>query len=214
MLLSQIPVEIEYRQVLRYLGEPGTQEFPLKELEKRIREIISLGRALIHPTAAFSTMTAANFKELNGCTGVSVIAVTAGKILDEQVEKYSRAGETTSAVVLDAVGTVAVEQAAKWVVNLTARQQGLRGLYPTPRYAPGCGGFELHHLPELLSLAHGSRVGITYNDYYQMTPIKSLVFMIGWSTVKYELEARCNFCRKSNCQYRITCMEGDGDVVL
>ncbi|WP_143758760.1 Vitamin B12 dependent methionine synthase activation subunit [Desulforamulus ruminis] len=230
MLLSQIPVRVKYQQVLRMMGQPAAEELSAQNLEK-IKPLLNLGQSLLHAAAFFSMHhfwleenilrvnervfhLAAPSNELVHCRQISVIAVTAGEEISRQGERFMHAGEMTAAFILDAVGTVAVEEAANYTVNLIARQQRLQGLHPTPRFLPGCRGFSLQDLPALLSLAKGERLGITCNDHFQMTPVKSLVFLVGWSAIEYKLASKCAACPKRNCQYRQSSMEGENQIVL
>lgn len=217
MRLPQIPVTIEYRQVTRYLGQRGNEQEFNSDLKPLIHKMINLGKSLMHPTATYANiqlggeqLDLAGLKKTLKCyTGVSLVAVTVGETIEKEVEQLFQQGQSTQAVILDAVGTVAVEEAANWVLKLLSRQQRVKGLFPGPRIGPGYQGFNMKELPSFLFLAGAEQINIQCNKFYQMTPVKSLVFMVGWSSHKNKLKDKCTLCNKVDCQYRIVRTEGE-----
>lgn len=204
MIIPQVPVTVKYEQVLRYLGRINQ---PISgELSQIIRKMIINGTALLHPTAVVTEITPNEqswpAKLLKCCTEASVIAVTVGETIDQEISRLSQAGETTAAVILDAVATTAVEEGADWVVRVLTEQHRGHGLLPTPRFGPGYGVMPMECLPGLYQRVGAAKIGITYSECWQMTPIKSLLFIVGWGTHKYDLQQKCRWCSKKDCQFR------------
>lgn len=230
MLLPRVPVEISYRQVLRSLGTTEKQRVH-PDLQDQINQMILLGKSLCHPAATLAQVpvvlegerlslggVAFDLPELNktlkGCTAVSVAAVTVGETIDREVEQLFQTGQATRAVILDAVATVAAEEAANQVIKLLSGQQKVKGLYPTPRLGPGYRGVKMDCLPLFLRLADSEQISVTCNEYFQMNPVKSLCFAVGWSPVQQKDTEKCNFCQQGNCPYRAVRTEGENGVVF
>lgn len=229
MQLQQIPVTIDYAQVLRYLGTRGNQPVD-HEITKLIKDSVLIGKSLLSPAAVIEHFPSQPAGEhlllgdsfylpmvdpsLNYCNYCSVVAVTVGETIDQRIEKLFAKGEATQSVILDAVGTVAVEEAANRIVSFLSHQQRVKGLYPSVRLAPGYRGFPLHYLPKLLSIAGGKETNISCNEHYQMKPVKSLCFIIGWGNQPCDNHAKCSLCDKIYCQFRVVSTEGESGVVL
>ncbi|WP_003543378.1 Vitamin B12 dependent methionine synthase activation region [Desulfotomaculum nigrificans] len=217
MLLPQVPVSLKYEQVLRYLGH-GNQSFSGKP-DRFITETITRGRALLHPAAVVADMYPHEQEVwpqrlLKCCLKASVVAVTVGETIEQETNRLFQIGETAAAVILDAVATAGVEAAADWVVHILAQQNRGRGLFATPRYGPGYGGLAMEYLPTLYELAGAQQIGITFNQFYQMTPVKTLLFVVGWSINKYDHRSNCDWCSKKDCQFRKIWEEGEDQGVL
>ncbi|WP_333871177.1 Vitamin B12 dependent methionine synthase activation subunit [Desulforamulus putei] len=230
MLLPQIPVEIQHQQVLGCLGATGKQRID-RDLLDQVNEMILLGKSLLQPAAAVAQvrvspagdtvyLSGAAFhlpdlsQWLKGCSVASVAAVTVGETIEKEVERLFHRGLATRAVILDAVGTEAAEGAANQVVKLLARQMRIRGLFPTPRLGPGYRGLKMDYLPLFLEMAGGEQIAVTCNNFFQMNPVKSLCFMVGWSSEQQKEQVKCDFCHQANCQFRAVRTEGESGVVF
>ncbi|WP_198006896.1 Vitamin B12 dependent methionine synthase activation subunit [Desulforamulus reducens] len=204
-------------KVFLYLGI-NDQGKVNSEMLEQIQQVIQAGRVLLSPTGILNQVPL-RFHEksifishdiklrmknsfLKNCTTASVVAVTVGETIDKEVAKLFEKGEATSGIILDAVGTVAVEEAADQVVRMLSQQMRLKGLFATPRLGPGYQGMPIECLPEVLYLAGGGKIKITTNEYYQMIPAKSLCFILGWSSQPSKYHKKCDFCHKTDCQYR------------
>ncbi|RYD02085.1 hypothetical protein N752_26915 [Desulforamulus aquiferis] len=141
---------------------------------------------------------------------VSVIAVSIGEAIENKVQEAFKQGNFTTAIILDSVGNIAVQEVADWIVNLLSKQYRSKGLFPTPRYIPGCKENELAYLPLLMELAGAGNLNINCTPYYQLEPVKSLVFWVGWGPNRSIIQVKCMSCQKENCIYRVRIMEGEG----
>ncbi|MEG6523551.1 Vitamin B12 dependent methionine synthase activation subunit [Desulfotomaculum sp. 1211_IL3151] len=217
MLLPQIALKIPPAKVLRYLGiKNSTDHWP--ELLRQIEAVIQAGKVLATPTAAITQVPFCLEQQgvvigsmpdlvlgdaaLRKISAVSVVAVTVGEAIEQEVTRLFNKGETTKGVIMDAVGTVAVEELSEQVIGLAARQMGVRGLYATAKLGPGYQDMPLEYLPAVLQLAEAWQINITCNEFCQMKPSKSLCFFIGWVPEPPKIREKCDLCQKADCLYR------------
>ena len=113
-------------------------------------------------------------KNLEGCKSAYVFAATAGIGIDRLMLRY-RQLDPAKAVVISAIGSSAVEC---WCDKINA--QITENKASKPRFSPGYGGVELKHQKEILDFLDAQRrVGITLNESFFMTPVKSVTAFIG-----------------------------------
>ncbi|AQS59575.1 hypothetical protein [Desulforamulus ferrireducens] len=209
MLFTEIPVSLNIQQVLRYMGQPLNQQSPriLEKVEKMAKEV----KHLLYPRAVCRDYPLHHEfirqptlgKVLHCSVALSVIAVTVGKAIEDEIDRLFKLNEPTAALTADAVGSVAVEEAAQWVLALKGKQQRQRGLYATARTGPGYPGVEILQTAQFLNWAGAEQIGLCCNEYGQMMPQKSLVFLVGWSRQQPTLvKHKCSGCPNLNCQFR------------
>lgn len=209
MLFFEIPISLDLRQVLRYMGQPTNQQSQvlLESVGRMTKEV----KHLLCPRAVcrdfpvnpeFLKLPA--LKKLLHCSAtISVIAVTVGKAIEDEIDRLFKLKEPTAGLAADALSSVAVEEAARWVVDLKGRQQRLRGLYATARTGPGYPGLELLQVSQFLNWAGADKIGLSCDKYGQMHPKKSLVFLVGWSQRQPTATgAKCDQCPNKSCQFR------------
>lgn len=132
---------------------------------------------------------------------VVLLAVTLGSKLEEEVEALFAADEFTKATILDAVGSIAVEEAANELqekIATEAKELGLPSL--TMRYSPGYGDLGLEIQEELLSLLEGQKLGVETNESFLLIPQKSITALIGLGEEESTAQPKCDFDCK-NCDY-------------
>ena len=138
---------------------------------------------------------------------VVLLAVTIGPQLEERVTKLFANDQLTKATILDAIGSVAVEEAANQLNQKIAKKAEKIGLPSlTMRYSPGYGDLDLENQPQLLDLVQGQELGIKTNDSFLLIPQKSITALIGLGREKSDVQAKCDFdchnCAYDTCVYK------------
>lgn len=110
---------------------------------------------------------------------VTILAITIGHELEQEVNNRFMTGDYTAGLLLDAAGTTAVEQAADEACKYLASEALRMGLSCTSRYSPGYGDWDIKNQPWVLSLSGGKEIGITINESCLLTPRKSITAIIG-----------------------------------
>lgn len=113
-------------------------------------------------------------KNMENCKEAYVFAATAGIGIDRLMLRY-KAINPSKAIVVSAVGSSAVEC---WCDMIN--EKITEGKKSKPRFSPGYGGVELKHQKEIIDFLDAERkLGITLNESFFMTPVKSVTAFIG-----------------------------------
>lgn len=197
MVMTKIYKELQLREreILRYAG-CRTAEAELVRLMqdclKEAKEARVLGAQLcfreyplllraengenVCETAGFSVRSEALAKNLQGCTSVLLLAVTAGVGIDRLIAKYGRIAPS-KALMFQAIGAELVEQACDRFCEEYAQEQRCR---LRPRFSPGYGDLPLESQKNLFAVLDcARRIGLTLNDSLLMSPSKSVTAFVG-----------------------------------
>ncbi|MCL2695259.1 MAG: Vitamin B12 dependent methionine synthase activation subunit [Clostridiales bacterium] len=111
---------------------------------------------------------------LEGCDRAILFCATVGGEPDRLLLRYGRQ-QTGRAVLLDAIGSAAVEAWCDKIVSNLAKGRILR-----PRFSPGYGDFALSCQGDLLALLSAAQTtGISVTAAGMMTPQKSVTAVVG-----------------------------------
>jgi hypothetical protein len=113
---------------------------------------------------------------LKGCGSAYLFCVTAGPALTNAATALVRDGETAHALVIDAVGSELVEEAADEVCRYIERTAAVS---LTKRFSPGYGDWDLFGQHELDKALNISRIGVTLNEAFLMMPEKTITAVAG-----------------------------------
>lgn len=218
--MKQLNPNIPKPEVKRQLGyQEQTKSNP--QIEDLITEAITEAQTIIKPRGNYLRLENINitkdkvklgtnqltFKSqdvadlLANQDQVVILAVTIGSALEEKVEQLFASDQLTKATILDAVGSVAVEEAANKLqekIEVEAEKIGLPSV--TMRYSPGYGDLALNVQPQLLKLVQGQELGIAVNDSFLLIPQKSITALLGLGRSESQVQPQCDFdC--ANCDY-------------
>jgi hypothetical protein len=220
-VLDDIPLAIDPDEVLRFQGYKAGTDVPGADVRALFDEALVLGRALMQPRAVLRTLRVARAGDRLTADGVTltipsiadrwgaVEAVTAGvctigDALERRVSELWDARELPLAMMLDSVGSGAVESLAEYVNDELCREGVARGMRVTNRVSPGYGGWDVAEQRLLWRLCPGDAVGVAMNDACFMSPTKTITILVGAG-----LHARvddyftqCGRCWMGNCAYR------------
>jgi hypothetical protein len=195
-------VEIPVESVLRRLGyphggpgalDPGIRSILDGEM-RRAEGLFSPGGMIRFLKVSARTPGAVSFHEtdfsiqsrqvarmLSPADTVVVFMVTIGPGLEKAMDSLLKAGETTNAFVLDAIGSETADALADdlhW--NQLKTEAGRHGFSVTPRFSPGYGDWPLTVQTELIKLCEGGRIGLSLTASCLMIPQKSVSAVLGW----------------------------------
>jgi cobalamin-dependent methionine synthase I len=212
--------EVFQKEVLRYLGCSG------EETDERIVSQITLAaeeaEANANTKSVFGiwdcqtgqdTVTLGEITiksrdlacHLRGCGLAVLLAATLGTGADTLLRRYS-ALDMEKALISQAVCTVMIEKYCDAVVCEAAQNTRLDGLYPTERFSPGYGDFDISWQKELLKLLKcENRIALTLTDGYMLIPSKSVTAVVGFSREKINMNKKCASCANTRCEYRRVC---------
>lgn len=139
---------------------------------------------------------------LSGCTALILFAATLG-METEQLLRRTQASRMADAVLLDALGSAAIENVCdNFCADLAEAEAPAR---LTDRFSPGYGDLPLSQQAELCRLLNtGRRIGVTVTPSGLMLPQKSVTALLGISPLPVPHRVwGCSECKNYvNCSYR------------
>lgn len=205
-----LPLAIARAEVLGFLGYPEGREPPAsigRLLEPALAEARQVARAqglfVRLPIAEADTVGLAPLD----AAGLVVGLVTAGGGIEERAQACLRRGEATQALLLDAAGSAAAEEAADRLGAIVAGEKGGAGPAAVPvscRISPGFGRWPLEAQRQLFARLPHERVGVTLLPSLLMLPRKSISFAmwLGADARPITGLSGCARCRYEHCRYR------------
>ena len=190
--ISHFPINLPLDRIRRRLKVPPAGDF------SRYRELIDGFFALVEPRCryddrdvrvsdrkitmkdGFEIDSKSLGVHLRGCSRVTMIAVTIGGHVEEEITFFGKQNKMLESMILDAMGSECVEEAAIYLSGLIGNEVRKRGLIPTKRFSPGYGDLNLEvqrYFFEQLKLVD---MGLRLNDSLLMLPQKSITAFIGW----------------------------------
>lgn len=146
-------------------------------------------------------------QHLAGCEKVIALSATVGEDIEEDITRRFSSGEYSSAVLMDAAATAAVEQLADGMEKVISPKMAAQGFLLKWRFSPGYGDWPLTQQPELIRLAKAEQIGVKLTTSMMLTPRKSITALIGLyrkqesSTAEYSPKG-CAACTQKNCPSR------------
>jgi cobalamin-dependent methionine synthase I len=184
-------------------------------------EALALGRGLIAPRAVVRwtpvrqrqdaievdgvTITIPQLERHWGAVQQIAIAIlTIGDALERRAATLWDARELPLAMMLDSVGSGAVESLAEYVNDLLCQQGIARGLKVTNRISPGYGAWDVGDQRLVFQLCPGDRVGVSLNEACFMSPVKSISLLAGAGPAARvdHYFSQCARCWMADCAYR------------
>lgn len=221
-VLEDLPLRVDPAEVLRFQGYKRGLDVPSAEVRAIFDEALALGEALMTPRAVYRaaavtgqsphtieaghvTLTIPDIGRLWGTLGaVGAGICTVGDAIEARVRALFDAREFPLAVMLDSVGSAAVESLAEYVNDLLCQAGLAEGLKVTNRVSPGYAGWDTAEQRQLFRLCPGAPIGVTLNEVCFMLPAKTITFVVGVGP-----EARvdhyftqCRRCWMRDCAYR------------
>jgi len=181
-----------------HLLEPAVA-YEIHSVTGMSREQVSLeGNSVVPGSLLPSTFPEA--KELAIAVG------TIGPRLERQVTEYSNDGEILRGVLLDGIGSAAVDSLTQEVCRLITAEASSRGYQASSPVNPGMPGLAITEQWRLLEMVPAQEIGVSLTSAGIMIPLKSTSMVIGigpkmktWT--RAEVCARCSL--KNNCPYRV-----------
>lgn len=137
----------------------------------------------------------------SGCTQAAIFVATVGKRLEKKVARLMKTGLTLEALVVDSLGSVAVEKVADWFESEVRGIAAAKGNKAGRRYSPGYCDWDITQQKELFRFLDGESIGVNLTGTCLMTPRKSISGIIGIGESCITSSA-CHFCNKKDCPTR------------
>ncbi len=207
VIVPSIRLSILESDVLHFLGYPKGRR-PAARLEPVLEGVLREARKLAAARGAFRTLPVSSAAEIGleeeEADGLVLGLVTAGGGIERRVTELLGRGEDSRALLLDAAGSAAAEEAAN---RLSVRVVGGRrdgDLDVGCRVSPGYGRWPLSAQKALLARLPHETLGVSLNPSMMMTPRKSISFAL-WLGAKRAPRSGlsgCDTCGLPHCRYR------------
>lgn len=222
VVLDRLPLRVDPDEVLRFQGYKKDIDVPSAEVRAIFDEALAEGERLMRPRAVYRasavTGQGPGLIEAGGqslhipeidrlwgpLTAVGAAICTVGDAIEERVRALFDLREFPLAVMLDSVGSAAVESLAEYVNDLLCQVGIGEAVRITNRISPGYAGWDTAEQRALFRLCGGEPIGVHLNEACFMTPGKSITLLVGIGP-----EARvdhyfsqCRRCWMRDCAYR------------
>lgn len=198
--IKNIPIQFSKRDILSYLGFKPRKTPGSPEMDVLLEEVTDLARLVISPVAVYDTFDVEHVGPENmtfldtrfslmgekitafmsSCSKVSLIAATVGAEIDSEIGRLFNEGDSTRAVMLDAVGSDAVEQVVDWVDKLIQREAQKQGCGTLHRVSPGYSLWSIEANRAIARIMEVEKIGIEVLPSFEMLPRKSVMAAVGW----------------------------------
>ena len=221
-VVEDVPLRVDRDEVLRFQGYKKGVNVPDAAVRALFDEALALGDSLIEARVVYRAVpVAAQGPSLIEAGGerlhipdigrrwgrveqIGAGICTVGAAIEERVRRLWDERELPLAVMLDSVGSVAVESLAEYANDLLCEAAIPAGVKVTNRISPGYAGWDTAEQAALFCLCPGGPIGVALNESCVMTPGKSISFLVGVGP-----EARvdhyftqCRRCWMRDCAYR------------
>lgn len=206
VVLRDLPFELDENEIHRLLGYRGGGP-SRDEVRRSIESMREMSRELLAPVCAYDIFPAEDIIERGPFTNAEKVGLglsTIGASLEEEVRTLFDAGDYLNGLVLDTIGSVAVESVVDEVNGRICREGERMGLTGDRRASPGYGSWRLENQVLFFELLPHRQLGIELTPSYMMVPRKSVSFAVNlrkdggkaWSS------SRCARCGLVDCPYR------------
>jgi len=224
--VRDIPLSLSLKEVLRRQGLGGGAKVR-PEIKSLIQELLAglENQHLLEPAAAYDLYTVTGMDgsqiELEGGKAVhgpalpaflpearelAVIICTIGPRLEKRASEYTKNGQALRGMLLDGIGSAAVDKLVPEVIKLIAAGVAPLGYELSSPVNPGMPGLAMTEQWNIMELARASEIGVSLTPSGIMIPRKSVSMVIGigprmtrWTPA--EVCARCSL--RESCPYKV-----------
>ena len=184
-----------------HLLEPAIayELYPIKEAKA--------GELLLEGKGAGRGLRGSKFPQ---ASELAILVCTIGPKLEEKVRRYSMKGETLRAMLLDGIGSAAVDALVERACQFIADIASTRGLQASSPIYPGMPGLPLSEQRRLLKLVPAQEIGVSLTRSGMMVPLKSISMVIGLGAQMpfWSKAAVCTQCHlNETCPYKVVTQE-------
>lgn len=185
VLCHEFEVGVDENEVLRMMGVPKRGGKRSQNAPEQALDLYPAARdqalSMVKPRAIYTLCRAEDVRYhpvFRKAVHLAFGICTIGRAVEDESARCAARGEALRALLLDAIGSEAVEsvvdQTAK-KIRLSAETMGLRA---GARFSPGYGKWPLEEQRALFKIVDGRAIGVVLNEACMMAPRKSVSFAI------------------------------------
>jgi len=226
-VIRDIPLSLKTREVLR---REGFREYSKvrPEIKSLIIELLASVKKshLLEPAIAYEiySITEMSHRQLSlegkvvmagpllpsllpEAKELAVAVCTIGPKLEKQVTDYTNRGEPLRGMLLDGIGSAAVDSLTEEVCKFITGEASSRGYQASSPISPGMPGLPITEQWQLFKMVPAKEIGVSLTSLGVMVPRKSasMVIGIGPQMKTWTRAEVCTNCRlRKTCPYRIS----------
>jgi len=220
--LDRLPLRVDPQEVLRFQGYKRGRDIPDATVLALFDEALALGESLMEPRFVYRATKVTgqdpdviqaggeelHIPEIGRLWGpletVGAGICTVGRAIEDRVRELWDERELPLAMMLDSVGSAAVESLAEYVNDLLCQAAIPAELKVTNRVSPGYAGWDTAEQAALFRLCPGLPIDVTLNDSCVMVPGKSISILVGIGPAARvdHYFTQCRRCWMRDCAYR------------
>ena len=203
----ELSLTIERKEVLHFLGYPSGERAPAR-IEALLAQALAEARRLAHSRGVYASLPVERAAEVGlepiDATGLVIGMVTAGDGIERRAAEAMDRGAATEALLLDAAGSAAAEEAADRLSAVISGDESAELRPVSCRVSPGYGHWPLAAQAALFERLPHESIGVTLLPSMLMVPRKSISFAmwLGADARPIAGLAGCARCRLEHCRYR------------
>ena len=223
-VIDNIALTMGIEQVLRRQGIQDCLKLQ-PHLMVLLRELLSTANELLEPAIAYESHTITEVRHDRLCLEdgtvlcssllssvvaqaqeLGVMVGTIGPHLEEKVAAYFGSNEPLRGLLLDGIGSAAVDCLAQEACQFMNREALSRGYNASSPLSPGMPGWPISEQQHLFRLVPTEQIGVRLTSSAMMVPLKSISMVIGigpdmptWKQA--EVCDRCSL--KGTCRHKV-----------
>lgn len=176
-------VEFDEKRILRLIGYKKKRQMIKEPVYKLILEQKNKLPRLLEPAAVYAII---DYNQTNKhpifdhAQKVALCVCTIGPKLEKEVESLTKKNELLRALILDALGSEAVEEVAIQSDKMLAEKAREMNLWPSKRFSPGYGKWDITEQRFIFGILPGRDIGVSLRESCMMVPRKSISFRINF----------------------------------
>ena len=181
--IENIRVEFDEKRILNLIGYKKRD----KEIKEPVKGLIKEEKKkldrLLQPASIYTIIDyeeTSKHPVFKDAEKVAICLCTIGPKLEEEIKKLMKINEMTRALILDALGSEAAEEVAIQSDRTLAEKAREMNLWPSKRYSPGYGKWDVKEQGFIFSLLPAVDIGVRLTDSFMMIPRKSISFRINF----------------------------------
>ncbi len=182
--IRNFTIELDEKRILRLIGYKSRSYEVHHGIEKLISEEKKKLDSLLQPVALYTIL---DYEETNKhpifehAKKVALCLCTIGPKLEEEIRKLMKKNELLRALILDALGSEAVEEVARQSDEFLATKARKTNLWPSKRFSPGYKKWNIKEQRFVFSILPAEQIGVRLiRDSCMMIPRKSISFRINF----------------------------------
>ncbi len=178
---NDFKIELQEKRISKLMGYQ--QKIEKRSLTQLITEEKKKLGHLLKPVSLYTIIDYEETNKhpvFNDAEKVALCVCTIGPGLEKEVEDLTKKNDLLKALILDSMGSEAVEEVAVQSDKIIAREAIKMNLWPSKRFSPGYGEWDLKGQKFIFKMLPAQKIGVELNESFMMIPRKSVSFRINF----------------------------------